>query len=80
LDSISETNDMKPVYQKFSFLTAFVSSLLFSLIIFAQEKVDIKVDADGGDGHWYAHPVAWIIGAAIFILLLVALVRGGSKS
>ena len=27
---------------------------------------------------WYAQPWVWIVAAAIFILLLVALVRGGS--
>jgi hypothetical protein len=26
---------------------------------------------------WYTNPIVWIIGAAVFILLLVALLRGG---
>ena len=29
---------------------------------------------------WYAQPWVWIVGGAVFILLLVALVRGGGKS
>lgn len=29
---------------------------------------------------WYTQPWVWIVGAAIFILLLVALTRGGSSS
>ena len=28
---------------------------------------------------WYTSPWVWVIGAAVFILLLVALLRGGSK-
>jgi hypothetical protein len=26
---------------------------------------------------WYTNPIVWIVGAAVFILLLVALLRGG---
>ena len=52
----------------------------FSLIAFAQDKkldVDINVK---DDKEWYMQPWAWVIGGAVFILLLVALVRGsGSK-
>lgn len=29
--------------------------------------------------NWYTAPWVWIVGAAIFILLLIALVRGGSS-
>jgi hypothetical protein len=29
--------------------------------------------------YWYSSPWVWVLGAAIFILLLVALLRGGSK-
>ena len=52
----------------------------FSIIAFAQDKkldVDINVNEDK---EWYMQPWAWVIGGAVFILLLVALVRGsGSK-
>jgi hypothetical protein len=49
--------------------------LLFALKLFAQDKqVDIDVDVDKG-GAWYAQPWAWIVGGAVFILLLVALLR-----
>ena len=62
----------------------FYLSLLASssyVISLAQEKstnVDINVNKGGG-GFW-ASPWVWIVGAAVFILLLVALLRGGSKS
>jgi len=29
--------------------------------------------------NWYAQPWVWIVGGAVFILLLVALVRGGKS-
>jgi hypothetical protein len=51
------------------------------LISLAQEKttnVDINVNKGGG-GFWTS-PWVWIVGAAVFILLLVALLRGGNKS
>ena len=47
------------------------------LISFAQEKgldVDINVRKEN---EWYEQPWALVIGGAIFILLLVALLRGG---
>ncbi len=56
---------------------------LVSAIAFAQEKsAEINVDINkNGGGNWYASPWLWIVGAAVFILLLVALTRGsGSKS
>ena len=50
-----------------------------SLIAFAQDKgidVDINVKKESA---WYQNPVVWVIGGAVFILLLVALLRGGEK-
>jgi hypothetical protein len=52
--------------------------LLSSFAAYAQEKTtDINVDINkGGETSWYSSPVVWIVGAAVFILLLVALLRG----
>ena len=50
-----------------------------SLFALAQDaKIDVNVNK-GGDAGWYTNPVVWIIGAAVFILLLVALTRGRSR-
>jgi hypothetical protein len=56
-------------------------SLFVSFSLFAQDKgADVKVDINkGGGDNWYASPWVWIVGAAIFILLLVALLRGNSS-
>ena len=66
---------MKKIY--FSVVAA-----LLSVLTFAQEKgtdVNVDINKDGGS-NWYASPWVWVVGAAVFILLLVALTRGGRKS
>ena len=59
-----------------------VAMAITALITFAQEKsAEINVDVNkGGGGNWYANPVVWVVGAAVFILLLVALLRGNRRS
>ena len=55
---------------------------LLSIVVFAQEKsteVDINVNKDENTANWYASPWVWIVGAAVFIILLVALTSGGSR-
>jgi len=67
---------MKKIY--FSILTT-----LFALIAVAQEKkaeIDVDINKTVDSGNWYASPWIWVVGAAIFILLLVALMRGRSTS
>ena len=65
---------MKKIY--LSLCVAFLS-----IIAFAQEKsaeIDVNINK-GGEANWYASPWLWIVGAAVFILLLVALTRGGGR-
>lgn len=62
--------------------TMFCSSIFLTILSFAQDKkidVDINAGKDGGGG-FFASPVVWVIGVAVFILLLVALMRGNSGS
>ncbi len=40
--------------------------------------VDLDVDKGTGSGEWYLEPWAWVVGAAIFIIIIVALLRGNS--
>ena len=52
---------------------------LISIIGFAQDaKLDVNVNTDKGS-NWYASPWVWVVGGAVFILLLVALTRGGGR-
>jgi hypothetical protein len=55
-----------------------VVSLFVTALAMAQDKVDVDINAK--DSSWYASPWVWIVGAAVFILLLVALARGGNRS
>ena len=58
-------------------------TMLASVVVFAQEKtteVDINVNKDGNTANWYASPWVWVVGAMVFILLLVALTRGGRRA
>ncbi len=58
-----------------------VISLMVSVVAFAQEtkKVDVDISTDKGGGNFFASPWVWVVGVAVFILLLVALMRGGKK-
>ena len=53
--------------------------LLLSTTALAQADVNVNITKDSGGGGWYTNPIIWIVGAAVFILLLVALLRGGKK-
>lgn len=54
--------------------------MFYVLLAAAQEggaKLDVNVNTD--KGAWYSSPIVWVVGAAVFILLLVALTRGGGN-
>ena len=54
---------------------------LVNVALIAQEKstdVNINIKKDNG-GNFWGSPLVWIIGAAIFIILLVAVSRSGSR-
>jgi formate hydrogenlyase subunit 4 len=59
-----------------SFILTFVS-----LVSKAQEKsTEINIDINKEGNHsWYTSPWVWIIGAIVFILLLLALLRGTER-
>ncbi len=50
---------------------------LYGTLLLAQEDVkNIDVNINSDSDTWYASPWVWIAGAAVFILLMVALTRG----
>ena len=61
----------------------FLLTLVVALPTLAQDQgkdVDVNINVKG-DSQWYQQPWVWIVGAAVFILLLIALLRGsGSKA
>jgi hypothetical protein len=67
---------MKKMY--LSVATVFLAVL--NAIAQETKKVDVDINAGGDGGNWYASPWVWVVGAAVFILLLVALTRGGRRA
>jgi hypothetical protein len=75
-------------HQTFIFMTR-LSSFRYCLLSVAmmlsasilRAQADVKVDVTKtSSSTWYTNPIIWIVGAALFILLLVALLRGGRKN
>ena len=66
--------------KKVSFLVLGVLSA-FYLLAQEEKKVDVDISLDKGDNsNWYQQPWVWIVGGAVFILLLIAILKGsGSK-
>jgi hypothetical protein len=75
---------MKPSKKISSTVTRFFAVLAMAFmttVTWAQDQgIDVDVDLDKGGDAWYANPIVWIIGVAVFILLLVALMRSGGKN
>ena len=68
------------ITQAFSVITAFLVLNLLSLATYAQEKgidVDINVKKEN---EWYQQPWVWVVGAAVFILLLAAILKSNNTS
>ena len=61
-------------------ISAMLLMVFMSSIAWAQEGIDINVDIGKKADNWYSNPIVFIIGGAVFILLLVALLRSGNKS
>jgi hypothetical protein len=57
-------------------------TILYSTFLLAQEetkKINVDINTDGEGSAWYTSPWLWVVAAAVFILLLVALTRGGRR-
>lgn len=72
---------LKSISFAFKNFLAIVMLCMLQTIAFAQDKkVDVDITTDkGGGGTWYAQPWVWIVGGAVFLLLLVALMRSNSN-
>ena len=70
---------MKQISRLWLRFTTIIVLTFFNVLAFAQDKgvdVDINVKKESS---WYQNPIVWVIGGAVFILLLVALLRGGER-
>jgi len=70
---------MKPLNLKMMILTVLFAAI--QTVLWAQESTTTTTEKVGvtveRSENWYASPWVWVIGAAVFILLLVALLGGG---
>jgi len=58
-----------------------IAMLFISVLAFAQDKkVDIDISTKSDNENVFMQPWVWVVGGAVFILLLVALIRGGKKN
>lgn len=58
----------------------FMAALLLSCYSFAQDKkIDVSIDTKPDNDNILNQPWVWIVGGAVFILLLIALLRGGGS-
>ncbi len=59
----------------------FLFALLFtSLISMAQDKkIDIDINAKDSDSGFFMQPWVWVVGGAVFILLLIALLKNNNS-
>ena len=57
------------------------TSLLLSIVALAQDtkKLDIDINTKSDESNFLMQPWVWVVGGAVFILLLVALLRGNKK-
>ena len=70
---------MKKISSLWVRFTAFSILCFCNIMAFAQDKgIDVDINLKK-EKEWYENPVVWVIGGAVFILLLVALLRGGQK-
>ncbi len=63
---------------KSSFLA--IAAVLFSVVLFAQDKgLDVDIDVNK-EPTWYMQPWVWVVGGAIFILLLVGMLKSNKSA
>lgn len=65
----------------FATLLILVTGLLYSARISAQDKdIDIHINTDADNVAWYNLWWVWVIGTALFIIILVAIVSARRKT
>jgi hypothetical protein len=72
---------------EYKFIRQLMMVFLFSfmqLALWAQDSssssVTVHKETTTTTTNWYAQPWVWVVGGAVFILILIALLRGNSSS
>ncbi len=72
---------MKVLNNSIKKLGLLLTGIIVSMLTFAQEKgVDVDLKVTESSNTWYTQPWMWVVGGAVFVLILVALLKGGKKS
>ena len=71
---------MKLIVTNSKILSLSILLSCISLLTVAQDKkVDVDISVGKDQSQWYMSPVAWVLGGAIFIIIIVALLRGNNN-
>jgi putative Mn2+ efflux pump MntP len=57
----------------------FFTGMMVAIVTLAQDKKEIDVNVNSNKNNFWGQPWIWVVGAAVFILLLVAILRGGRR-
>ena len=66
---------MKNQLKKYSERILLMAMTLFASVSAIAQDGGLDIDVDLGKPEWYEQPWVWVVGAAVFILILVALLR-----
>jgi hypothetical protein len=58
---------------------AICTFFFFQTLVWAQEKVDVDITVNKKGSEWYQQPWVWVVGGAIFIIIIVGLLRGRGR-
>ncbi len=73
-------NILNAITKKTATIPAMILLSFLRLQAFAQEKgVDIDINVNKKENDWYKQPWVWVLAGAVFILLLIAILRGNKK-
>lgn len=57
-------------------LSLLFAAMIISILSFAQDKkIDVNINTKNDSSNVFMQPWVWVVGGALFILLLVALLR-----
>ena len=56
-----------------------LASFITVQLLAQDKKVEVDINLNKNDSNWYQQPWVWIVGGAVFILLLVAMLKGSGK-
>jgi cell division protein FtsW (lipid II flippase) len=71
----------KMILKSGSKISLLFTSLLLSMLSMAQDdkKIDININAKDKDANFFMQPWVWVVGGAVFILLLIALLKNNNS-